>query len=35
MSHCFLLHSIRVVQVVRRGHERHLHGQVFVPPEGA
>ena len=26
---------VRAVRVVRRGQERHLHGQVFVPPEGA
>ena len=35
MSHCFLHHPVRVVRVVRRGHERHLHGLVFVAPEGA
>ena len=35
VSHCFLHHSVRVVRVVRRGRDRHLHVQVFVPPEGA
>ena len=33
--HCFLLHSVCVVRVMRRGRDHHLHGQVFVPPEGA
>ena len=34
VSHCFLHHSVRVVRVVRRGRDRHLHGQVLVPSEG-
>ena len=35
MSHCFLNHSVRVVRVVRRGRDRHLHGQLLVPSKGA
>ena len=35
MSHHFLRHSVRVVRMVRRGRDRNLHGQMFVPPEGA
>ena len=35
MSHYFLRHSVRAERADRRGRDRHLHGQVFVPPEGA
>ena len=30
-----MYHAVRVVRVVRCGRDLHLHGQVFVAPEGA
>ena len=34
-SYCNPYHTAQSIRVVRRGRDRHLHGQMLVPPESA